>query len=403
MENETGPIENDSEVVESNEEINENGCDKQDEVDGAIDTDDKTETEPTVQGENKTEDEECLSPMQAYPIDEAPSETDQFAVIDSDNPSENSPDKGQTITCTVSSPSEVETEETANDKNWNHQSNDSSPEKSRSDTACIISSPSEVEGDESANDKGWTQLNESVSEDIYDDSMDEEPESEEDEFIDRSSPKVVFKDRESGEKPAVDCQVFELTDDNSSVDDARSEMDDDIEGEDMGEEEDSGKAFNWHFCSNRLEMHTFSNSFISFICLDYSEVHNIDDSDDEPFVEEQNIQSARKMSASHSANIDIKVPIKSYDSERTFEDDDKFGKHSAIRVSSNSGQCRNYLKSMLEKQSASKLQRYLAVKRSIKWYVCHFITIPFYLMFRQNEKQHTTTKIPKMNGWSRLV
>lgn len=121
-------------------------------------------------------------------------------------------------------------------------------------------------------------------------------------------------------------------------------------------------------------------------CLDYSEVHNIDDSDDEPFVEERNIQNARQVSASYSANIDIKLPIKSYDSERTFEEDDKFGKHSAIQVSSNSGQCRNYLKSILEKQSASKLQRYLAVKRSIKWYVCHFITIPFCSMFRTKRK-----------------
>lgn len=251
MENETGPIENDSEVVESSEEINENGCDKQNEEVAVIDTDDKNdidknETEPTAasasEAENKTEDDECLSPVQAYPIDEPPSETDQFAVTDSDNPSENSPEKSQSIACTVSSPSEVEAEETANDKSWNHQSNDSSPEKRRSENAGVISSPSEIEGDESANVKGWRQRNDSMSEGIYDESMDEEPESEEDEFIDRSSPKVVFNNRESGEKPAVDCPVFELTDDNSSVDDARSEIDDDIEDEELGEEEDSGKA-----------------------------------------------------------------------------------------------------------------------------------------------------------------
>lgn len=131
----------------------------------------------------------------------------------------------------------------------------------------------------------------------------------------------------------------------------------------------------------------------SFICLDYSEIHNIDSSDDEPSVEERNVQNVRQMSASHSGDrrIDFKAPIKSYDSEQTFEDDDKFGKHSAIQVNSNSGQCRNYLKSMLEKQSASKLHRYLSVKKSIKWYVCHFITIPFYSMFRQKHK------IPEIN------
>lgn len=107
--------------------------------------------------------------------------------------------------------------------------------------------------------------------------------------------------------------------------------------------------------------------------LDYSEVHNIDDSDDEPFVEQRNVQNTRQMPTSHSAKIDTKQSNKSYDNERSFDDEEdysKFRKHSSAR--SSSSQYRSYLKNvLLQKQSASRLQRYLAVKKSIKWYVCH--------------------------------
>ncbi|XP_055321488.1 GATA zinc finger domain-containing protein 7-like isoform X2 [Sitodiplosis mosellana] len=362
MDNETNPSENDAEVVESCVKINENGCDEQtDETDAVTESEDKDESEVENVSENKTEEEEeeeeeeCPSPKESSPVDEAPSETDQFAVIDSD-PSESSPEKGA---CIVSSPSETEHEELGNDKSWNQLENESSPEKSQSEVAfeaaCIISSPSEAEMYESANEKTWGQLNESVSEGIYDeaeleDSIDDEAESEDDEMENnyRPSQKVVYqkKEREKEQKPAAECPVFELTDDNSSVDDVRSEVDDDIEGDEMGEEEEDS---------------------------DYSEVHNIDDSDDEPsYVEERNIQNVRQLpptasSSSHSAKIDVKLPIKSYDNEHTFDEDAKFGKHSAARVSSgSSSQCRSYIKSMLQNQSASKLQRYLAVKRSIK-------------------------------------
>lgn len=110
---------------------------------------------------------------------------------------------------------------------------------------------------------------------------------------------------------------------------------------------------------------------------DYSEVHNIDDSDDEPFVQEGNPPNVRQMPPTHSAKIDIKLPIKPrYDSEHTFDEDVKYqAKHAMARISS---QYRSHLKRELGKQSASKLHRYLAVKRSIKWYVyvLYFVIIP---------------------------
>lgn len=250
MDNETNPNENESEVVKASDEINENGCDEPDEIDGVTETDEKDQNdEQAVEIENKLaegdeEDEKAISPKEAPIIDESITENDDFAVIDSDNPSECSPEKGQGSACLVSSPSENENDEVGTDKSWN-ELNDSSPEKSRSEATCVISSPSEVEGEETVNDKGWVQLNESVSEGIYEDSMEEEPESDDDEFINRSSPKFMFKEHEKKQKSAVECPVFELTDDNSSVDDARSDVDDDIEGDEMGEEEeDSGKLIN---------------------------------------------------------------------------------------------------------------------------------------------------------------
>lgn len=231
MDNETNPNENESEVVESSEPINENGCENKTE---------EEEEEQEHEQEEQEQEEECLSPKQSSPVNEPPSETDQFAVIDSD-PSECSPEKGA---CIVSSPSEMEPEELGNDKNWMQSENESSPEKSRSETACVISSPSEAEMDESANDKSWGQLNESVSESVYEDSIDDEPESDDEEIENDypSSPKVSYqKEREKEQKPTAECPVFELTDDNSSVDDVRS-VDDDIDGDEMGEEEeDSGE------------------------------------------------------------------------------------------------------------------------------------------------------------------
>lgn len=105
-------------------------------------------------------------------------------------------------------------------------------------------------------------------------------------------------------------------------------------------------------------------------------MHNIEDSDDEQFIEERNLQNMRQMRLSHGGAVNVKQSTKSFDDEHTFEADRHFGKHPAIGIKSNSsnGQYRNYVKTTLQKQSASKLQRYLAVKRSIKWYVCHVMS-----------------------------
>lgn len=410
MEIETNPNDNESEVVESCVSINENGCDETHDVDTAIETGVKDGADQTVEetttadldknskkdddvddnDENERE-EVCLSPKQSTPVDEPEpipepepepgaelesSETDQ--VIDSDNPSESSPDKELSGACVISSPSEVESEEQVNEKSWN-QMNDSSPEKSLSEAACVISSPSEAECDDSVNEKGWNQLNESLGDE---DSMDAADSDDDNEFIDRSSPKVE-------EKPAADCQVFELTDDNSSIE-ARSEGDDDMEDEELGEEEEedneSGKMKITFYLKKKLSIncrHLFihwiliTNCFVSFLCsiLDYSEVHNIDDSDDEPYIEERrNVQHQQipSSSSSHSAKNDIKLPAKPrYDSEQMLDEDAKYtDKCASIRLGS---QCRNYLKNELQKHSASKLHRYLAVKRSIKWYVFQFV------------------------------
>lgn len=295
MDNEPGTNENESDMVESSEQINENGCsepsemenvneaqpkedvaddttadvdattsatsttastttsttpdaddavviaepEQSNESDQKVENEEETEKLPTEPQQMEVEDE-CLSPKQSDPVDEPQSELDQLAVTDSDNPSECSPEKSRDIACIVSSPSEVECDEPANDKFWN-QSNESSPEKSRSEVACLVSSPSEVECEESANDKSWSQLNESAGEG-YDDSIDDEVDSEDEdmdnESVEHSSPKVEFKERKSEQKQATECPIFELTDDNSSVDDVRSEIDDDIEGDEIGEEEE---------------------------------------------------------------------------------------------------------------------------------------------------------------------
>lgn len=264
MDNETNPSENDAEVVESSVKINENGCDEQtDDTDAVTESEEKDEPDAEAVSENKTEedekdggaeaeaeveadaeaeaeaevdgdeDKECQSTKES-PVDEPPSESDQFAVIDSD-PSECSPEKGA---CIVSSPSEAERDELGNGKRWNRLENESSPEKSRSEVACVISSPSEA--DESANDKSWGQLNESVSEGNEDEDIDYDAYSA-DEIDYRSSQECIqyeVKQREKDRKVAADCQVFELTDDNSSGDDEQSDNDIDEMGE---EEEDSGE------------------------------------------------------------------------------------------------------------------------------------------------------------------
>lgn len=74
------------------------------------------------------------------------------------------------------------------------------------------------------------------------------------------------------------------------------------------------------------------------------------------------------MTSSHSAKIDQRQPTNArYDSEQRFDGDAKYSsKKATARFGS---QCRSYIKNELQKRSASNLHRYVAVKKSIKWYV----------------------------------
>lgn len=110
----------------------------------------------------------------------------------------------------------------------------------------------------------------------------------------------------------------------------------------------------------------FVVGFIQNSILEYSEVHNIDDSDDEQYSEETNRQNIQRMPSSKSHHqIDAKSSDKPYD--RSFDDDDDDDNEKHAIGQNQSGSYRSYLRNELQKQSASKLHRYLAVKRSIKW------------------------------------
>lgn len=247
MDNETKPNENDNdnenecEVVESNDAVNENGCDANAEVDGSREVDDTVEKpSPDQSDESATKAED--SPKQMSPLNEARSEPDQFDAIDAKSPLDNTPEKDQDGACMVSSPSEID--ETANDKSWN-EINDSSPEKSRSETAFILSSPSEMECDEAVNGN-WARINTISKEDMFEDSMDDESDEDEDidTYIDTSKSDYNRGRDTKGE-------VFELTDGNSSMDDPRSDIDEEIDGEEMlGEDEDSGE-YSLHECLSK--------------------------------------------------------------------------------------------------------------------------------------------------------
>lgn len=296
MDNETNPNENESDVIETSDTINENGCDddpndetatvaeckkdenqldesdanKNDEDDGDVTkvspeetvgghtenepTESEVETtaevtdqpihEPIEQATEEPVDETVDEPANEQPSQSASSETEQYTVIDSDNLSESSPEKGSNAACIVSPSSELDGDESCNDKSW-AQMNDSNPDKSLSEDAIILS-PSGAECDDLINEKGWGQLNESIVDGISDDSMEEEAEDSEDDFLDRNDQKELKR------KPAADPEVFELTDDNSSADEAQSDGEDD----EMGEEDDESGKF--HFFYVRIS-YTFEN------------------------------------------------------------------------------------------------------------------------------------------------
>lgn len=270
------------------------------------DSDQTIESENDQKHGDENDDSEIspIKPPTDKPIVLSASETESYEIIDSENPSENnSPEKNSSATiteavATVTSDSAsesasevteikvVETEEletatettpsdvslyisavevrdvndeSANDKNWT-ESNENLEKKS-SDMACLIPSPSD-QMNESVDEKNesWDRLNESIDEINYDGSIDDEdvcspPSSNDDglddadgadnEFNKKSNPKTI--DQQSPCRPNHDgqMQIFELTDDNSSVDDTReSEGFDDEEEEDEDDEdgiEEEGK------------------------------------------------------------------------------------------------------------------------------------------------------------------
>lgn len=302
MDTETNPIENESELVEPSEPINENGCDDNgdNEKPNVIDEtvthqppDDK-ETDQSIESEidQKHDDNSESSPLKSpasEPIVLCVSETEPCDVIDTENTSENdSPEKissettpaveldvveAKQIELKEAQPEaevEVETPPTVEEREEEEelpatevaQCNDSipsvgvddlddtantiqlesSPEKSSSELACLIPSPSDPMNDSvNENSDSWDQLKEPIdganyddSDDDVDDAVDDDSEDGGDnEFSERSNPKTVEQ------KTNNECQIFELTDDNSSVDDVReSDGEDDIDADEMGEEEE---------------------------------------------------------------------------------------------------------------------------------------------------------------------
>lgn len=285
MDTEINPIENESELVESSEPINENGCDDNEKpkvIDTVTQQSDDKETDQSIESENdqKHTDDSESSPMKS-PANEptilCASETEPYDIIDSDNPSENnSPEKNSSATipatesdvetkqieaeevlseievakelpatecvatCDAPTPS-IEMDEV--DEPANTLQVDSSPEKSSSEMACLIPSPSDPMNDSvDEKNESWDQLNEPIDDVNYDDSDDDDDDDDDDndddsgaddEFSKTSNPKTVEQ------KANSDCQVFELTDDNSSVEDVReSDGEDDMDADEMNEEEE---------------------------------------------------------------------------------------------------------------------------------------------------------------------
>lgn len=261
MDTELNPIKNETEVAESSKQISENGYDDNDKpkvIDDDItephQLDDVEETGRITESKNDQKHGDAGSSPTKSSNDDVPStqsasETEPYEEIDSENLSENnSPEKNLIATITAAEtaatapapateealpkddflpPSMADVDESVNDKNWS-QINENSLEQRGSDMACLIPSPSDPITD-SVDEKSWSELNEDpMDEANSEDSMDDE---------DGSNPKVAEQKSNNSE-----CPVFELTDDNSSVDDTRSDgdgdgdCDDDIE--DVSEEED---------------------------------------------------------------------------------------------------------------------------------------------------------------------
>lgn len=106
-------------------------------------------------------------------------------------------------------------------------------------------------------------------------------------------------------------------------------------------------------------------------------VHNIDDSDDEP--EEKSTRNLEQTSSPSIAKYHPKETENRY--ERNYYE---YQEEQRSYVDPNYTQRHNYIRDVLQKQSASKLYRYMAVKRSITWYVfsCLFILFHAFLYLK---------------------
>lgn len=287
MDIDSNPIENRSEPMESNETITENGCD--DDSDTALKVseavthqlDDKDISEPIAsENEQKDGDDNDSSPVKSPHADEpiilSASETEPCELIDSDNPSENnSPEKNSSAPTITDKETEVaavgpaptmpETEaETAtpvdatadtsiemvpcNDEmspveTIDETANDASQrddDKNDLDMgACLIPSPSDPMAELIVPiKKGWNQIDiPSFDESIEDVNGEDDGDGDgsDDDFDEDGETK---RPKAAVEQKSNDCEILELTDDNSSCADDARESDDEIDDEEDEEEEE---------------------------------------------------------------------------------------------------------------------------------------------------------------------
>lgn len=298
MDIESNPIESQSEPMETTESLSANGCDDDDndkaqqKVIETVTTTDQLgdiDTNPSIPPEDdqkhidESENSPIKSPQTNEPIVLSPSETDPFEVIDSDNQSEtNSPQKNASailptteidvaeavpIEASAEKEEEVAEVETTEadttiemecpppaaepENDTNKKDDECSPEKSQSnsDVSCLILSPNEMNDGDQTDIANVDKDDDSIEDDIDGDDSDnsdialaqaaddaaaamaeDNACSEEISMIEKRNPKT--------EQKSNDCEIFELTDDNSSGDEAHdSESEADIDEEDDVEEE----------------------------------------------------------------------------------------------------------------------------------------------------------------------
>lgn len=252
---------------------------------------------------------------------------------------------------------------------------ESTPEKVRMDTSAkddlltIVSSPSENEMDDSANhEKSWShqsELNASMSEDIYDDHSGDELMDEE-ELDDSDDDVRIGKNRQNSsanQKADDDCQVFDI-DDNSDVEERPSMTDDDDDNDDI---EDRRMPYRKPGPARHTEKRNTDNRSFEEDSEDENSddieeeeddddnssvqsVHNIDDSDDEPTP----VTSAKQKPSPSRHSYDITESSEQNRSEK-----------SSIHQDDNIIVVRRHIKNGLRKQGVLSLHRYNTLKRSV--------------------------------------